>query len=44
MLEELQFLKNTTNIGGAIYKFCPVCKCADIQGHKEDCKLGKLLK
>ncbi|NFE18532.1 hypothetical protein [Clostridium botulinum] len=44
MLEELQFLENTTNIGGAIYKFCPVCGSANIEGHKKDCELGKLLK
>lgn len=44
MLEKLQFLGNTTNIGGAIYKFCPVCGNANIQGHKKDCELAKLLK
>lgn len=44
MLQRLQFLENTTNIGGAIYKFCPICGNANIQGHKKDCELVKLLK
>lgn len=44
MLEKLQFVENRGMIGGAIYKFCPVCGNANIQGHKENCELAKLLR
>ncbi|GAA0774524.1 hypothetical protein GCM10008908_24500 [Clostridium subterminale] len=44
MLEKLQFVQNSGMIGGAIYKFCPICGSANINGHKKDCELAKLLK
>lgn len=44
MLEKLQFVENRGMIGGALYKFCPVCRNADINGHKKDCELAKLLR
>lgn len=44
MLEKLQFVENRGMIGGAIYKFCPVCGGANINGHKRDCELAKLLR
>lgn len=43
MLNKLQFVENSGQIGGAIYKFCPVCGNANIQGHKKDCELAKLV-
>lgn len=43
MLEKLQFVENKGMIGGAIYKFCPICGSANISGHKKDCELAKLL-
>ena len=43
MLEKLQFVQNTGMIGGAIYKFCPICGSANIHGHRKDCELAKLL-
>lgn len=43
MLEKLQFVQNSGMIGGAIYKFCPICNEANINGHKKDCELAKLL-
>jgi hypothetical protein len=44
MLEKLQFVENSGKIGGAIYKFCPVCGNANIHGHKKDCELAELLR
>ena len=43
ILKELEFIEDTGRIGGAILKFCPVCKRTNQQEHKEDCKLNAVL-
>lgn len=43
-LKELEFTKDTGRIGGAILKFCPICKAVQgRQSHKDDCTLNKTL-
>jgi nitrogen regulatory protein PII len=44
MLKELEYTKDTGRIGGAIFKFCPICRCVQgRQKHKEDCRLKQVL-
>jgi len=44
MLMDIQFVKDGGRIGGAIYKFCPICGNATIHGHENDCELASLLR